>query len=222
MSHTVTVRDIQQISDDIKQFRVDQPANYGYVPGQAARVTVDKPDWRGNTRAFSITSLRADSNLEFIVKIHPDRNEVTNELDKLKVSEQLVIGEPEDAIQYTGVGVFLAYGIGVISFAGILRQLREDDELEGVRLILANETAEEIILGEEFEAMLGRDFMNVLSEQNGNDKYLSGPIDQNFLEEHVEDFNKNFYVCGPPEFVNNIESILEDRDITPETLVYEE
>jgi len=222
MSYTVTVRDIQQITDDIKQFRVDRPANYNFVPDQATRVTVDKPDWRDNTRAFSFTSLRANSNLEFIAKIHPGRYEVTNELDKLKVSEQLVIGEPEDAINYTGVGIFLAQGLGVISLTGILRQLREDDELEGVRLILSNETAQDIILEEEIEAMLGHDFLNVLSEQDENDKYLAGPVNRDFLEEHVDDFNKNFYICGPPEFVNNMENILEKLDITPEALAYEE
>lgn len=220
--YSVIVRDIQELGPNVKQFRVDRPANYNFVPGQATQVTIDNPDWRDQTHPYSFTSLRADSNLEFILKIPPDGDELTRKLDELNVSEGMVIGEPEDAIQYTGPGVFIANGVGITSFIGILRQLREDDELESNRLMLFNESAEDVILEDEFEAMLGSDFLNILPKEHENEKYITGSYGPDFLRKYVTENERYVYICGPPEFVEAIQNYLEDLGVEYSSLAYRE
>lgn len=221
MPHTVTIRNIKQITHDVKQYRIDKPANYTFIPGQATEVSIDKEGWRDEKRPFTFTSLNEEPDLEFTIKSYRDHNGVTNELDKLHMGDRLIIDDPWGAIRYEGPGVFLAGGAGITPFIAILRMLHQDDELEGNRLIFSNKSEEDIILHDEFEAMFGPAFLNTLPEQDKSEKYLTDLIDQDFLEKHIDDFDQNFYVCGPPRFVEDIKRHLQNLGASPEALVFE-
>src|SRR5699024_3646584 len=88
MSHTVTIRDIQQITHDVKQFKVDKPQNFEFIPGQATEVSIDKPDWREKKRPFTFTGLLEDPDLEFTIKIYEEHEGVTRELDSLNMGDR--------------------------------------------------------------------------------------------------------------------------------------
>lgn len=220
MSHTVTIQDVQQLAPDVKQFRTEKPVNFQIVPGQATYLSVDKPDLRNEKRPFSFTSLDPEHYLEFIVRIHPEHDEVTKELDKLNASDRLIMQDTWQAIQYKGPGLFLAYGIGITAFIAMFRRLREDDELEGHHLVYAGSTGKDLVLTEELAAMFGPDYAEVLAGSE-NDDTASGPIDKNFIEEHMGDVSGEFYICGPPEFVDNVQGHVKELGAEPVTLVYE-
>lgn len=220
MPHNVTIQEIEELSHNVKLFRTEKPNNYDIKPGEAVQVSIDKPDLEGKKRPLSFTSLNPEPYLEFIVQILQDEGDITREMDKLKVSEQLVIEDPWQAVQYKGPGIFVAYGIGITAFVAVLRRLREDDELEGHRLILAAKGEEDLILQDEFEAMFGRDFIRALPGKSDGDD-MTNPVDRDFLKEHAEEFDQNFYICGPPEFVDEVQGHLEGTDADVITVVYE-
>lgn len=223
MSYKVTIRDIRQITHDVKQFKVDKPDGFEFIPGQATEVSIDKPDWRDEKRPFTFTSLNGEPDLEFTIKIYDDHEGVTNELDTLNVGDQLIIREPWGTIQYKGPGVFLAGGAGVTPFIAILRRLAREEDIEGNKLIFSNKTDRDIILEEEFEAMLGDDFINVITDEpTDRHIFLDGFIDKEFLEEQIDDVDQPFYVCGPMAFNDAIIEYLRELGADPDALVFEE
>ena len=223
MSHTLEITDIQQVTHDVKQFEFEKPEGYSFEPGQATEVSIDKEGWRDEKRPFTFTSLNEDPYLQFTIKIYPEHNGVTEQIGNLKEGDRFIIDDPWGTIQYKGPGVFLAGGAGVTPFIAILRDLHKRGEIDGNRLIFSNKTEKDIILKEEFEQMLGDNFINAITNEPTDEFIdLDGFIDKAFLEEQIDDFDQPFYVCGPMPFNESMLKYLKDLGADPDALVFEE
>lgn len=221
MSHTVEIKDIQQLTHDVKQFRFEKPDGYEFEPGQATEVAIDKDGWREKKRPFTFTSTN-DDYLEFVIKIYPDHNGVTEQIGQLEAGDSFIIDDPWGTIQYKGPGVFLAGGAGVTPFIAILRDLNERGKIDGNRLIFSNKTEKDIILEDEFSEMLSDNFINVITD-GFTDQYieLDGFIDKQFLEEQINDTDQPFYICGPQPFNKAMMGYLKELGADPDALVFE-
>lgn len=221
MAYNVTITDIQQINHDVKQFNFGKPDGYEFEPGQATEVSINKEGWKEANHPFTFTSLNEDPYLQFTIKIYPEHNGLTEQIAKMQEGDEFIIHDVWGAIQYKGPGVFLAGGAGVTPFIAILRQLAKDGKIGENKLIFSNKSEEDIILHDEFQNMLGDNFINTLPEQEHSDRYLTDLIDKNFLKEHVYNIEQPFYICGPPEFVKDIRGHLEAMGANAEGLVFE-
>ncbi len=205
--YIVKIIDIEQITHDVKRFRVEKPDGYSFTPGQATGVTVNSPELKKKRRSFTFSGLNSDPFLEFTVKIYTDHSGLTDELDKLAPGDELVIGLPWGAISYRGKGVFIAGGAGITPFLAIFRDLHARNELSGNLLLFANKTRADIILEQELSGMLGGALINILSRENA-EGYGYGHISEATLKEHIKDFKTNFYLCGPPAMMQSMTEIL--------------
>lgn len=199
--HVVKILNIKQVTHDVKRFRVEKPAGYSFIPGQATEISINTPAWRNEKRPFTFTCLRSASYLEFTIKIYSERNGVTNALGKLKPGAELILRDVWGAINYKGKGVFIAGGAGVTPFISIFRDLKTKDEIPGNMLVFANKTKADIILEQEFKKLLGKAFINILSDEK-TEGYFHGMINETFLKDNIADFNKPFYICGPPKMMD--------------------
>ena len=223
MSYSVTINDIQQITHDVYQFQFDKPDGYSFEPGQATEVAIDKDGWRNEKRPFTFTSLTDDPYLEFTIKSYPDHNGVTEQIAQLEEGDAFLIDDPWGTIQYKGSGVFLAGGAGVTPFIAIFRDLYQEGEIDENMLIFSNKTEDDIILKEDFDKILGDQFINVITDEPTDEHiYLDGFIDKEFLEEQIDDFDQPFYVCGPPAFNDAMIGYLKELGADPSALVFEE
>jgi len=222
MSHTVTITDIKKITHDVNQYTFEKPEGYEFEPGQATEVAIDKDGWRDEKRPFTFTSLNEDPQLQFTIKIYPEHDGVTEQIGKLEEGDAFIIDDSWGTIQYKGPGVFLAGGAGVTPFIAIFRDLYKRNEINGNRLIFSNKTEKDIILEDEFREILGDNFLNTLTDVEDSNEYLTEFIDKGFIEEHIDDFGQNFYVCGPPKFVTDISSYLQEMGADTEGIVFEE
>lgn len=220
--YTLKIADVSEVTHDVRRFRLDKPGDYSFTPGQATEVSVNREGWKDKGRPFTFTSLPEDDYLEFIIKIYTSHEGVTREIGGLEKGDEFIIRDPWGAINYQGEGVFIAGGAGVTPFIAILRKLRKEGKLSGNKLIFANNTSRDIILKDEFAEMLDEDkFINILDKEE-NDDYYNGFVDRNFLEQHVEDFDKMFYVCGPPPMMKSVLSALSELDISDDQIVKED
>ena len=219
--HIVKILDITEITHDVKRFRIEKPQGYTFIPGQATEVSVNKPGWEEEKRPFTFTCLNEDPYLEFTIKRYADHNGVTNQVHQLQTGDTLIIRDVWGAIEYKGTGYFIAGGAGITPFLAILRQLHADGTLEGNRLLFANKTSKDIICHDELHDMLGKDFLNILSEQSNKDKYVHGRIDEAFLMQEINDFSTHFYVCGPDKMISDINEILVKHGAKPDSVVFE-
>jgi len=219
--YIVKILDSYYITHDVKQFIVEKPKGYTFVSGQATDVSVNLPEWKNNLHPFTFTSLNEWDNLEFTIKIYPERNGVTALLGKTNTGAELILHDVFGAIQYKGPGVFIAGGAGITPFISIFRSLYKDNKIEGNSLIYSNKTSSDVILNDELYKMLRDRFIKIFTRENVIG-FLPRRIDRDFLVKNVSDFGQHFYVCGPDEFVKDISKLLLDMGASAESLVLED
>ena len=218
--HIIKIIDVSAVTHDVRRFTLEKPDGYTFTPGQATEVSVNTPELKDEKRPFTFTSLPDAPHLEFTIKIYGDHDGVTQALGKLRKGDELIIGDAWGAITYKGPGTFIAGGAGVTPFIAILRYLYKENRIANNQLFFSNKTAKDIILREEFEKMLQDRFINTLTREK-HDKYLYGRIDKAFIIQRITDFDQHFYVCGPDQFVKDIQNTLTAAGARPDTVVIE-
>ncbi|WP_339919665.1 FAD-binding oxidoreductase [uncultured Flavobacterium sp.] len=219
-NHIVKIISVEPVTHDVKRFTIQKPEGFKFIPGQATEVSINTPALKNEKRPFTFTSLNDNKHLEFTIKIYDSHNGVTKELGKLKHGDELIIRDVWGAIEYKGEGVFIAGGAGVTPFIAILRQLQADNKIANNKLIFTNKTEKDIILKKEFNEMLGKNFINTLTDEK-KEGYENGRIDYTFLKEKIDNFKQHFYVCGPPQFVTAISEALTQLGAKSDTVVFE-
>ncbi|MGN6195688.1 MAG: FAD-binding oxidoreductase [Ginsengibacter sp.] len=219
--HVVKILDAKNVTHNVKRFTLSKPENYSFTPGQATDIVVNLPEWKNERRPFTFTGLNNWNTLEFTIKIYDDHNGVTNELGKLKAGDELIIHDVFGAIHYKGEGIFIAGGAGVTPFIAIFRDLHQNGKLGNNKLVFSNRTTKDIILKDEFEQMLGDNFINTITEENTSE-YDHEKIDEDYLTKKIVDFDKYFYICGPDPMVEAIHKDLLNLGVKEEKIVVEQ
>jgi len=220
MNHIVKIESITHITHDVLQIITEKPRRYNFTPGQATEVSVNKSGWQNEKRPFTFTCLPDNDYLEFNIKTYPSRKGVTNELLQLKMNDELILHDIFGAIAYKGEGVFIAGGAGVTPFISIFRFLKSKNEIGQNKLIFANKTKADIILKKEFEKLLGKNFINILSEEKV-DGYKYGQITEDFIKANSGGIKKIFYICGPPPMIDAMEKHLANLHVPAKSIVKE-
>ena len=219
-THIVAVREIIPRTHNVKTFRVTKPENFVFMPGQATDLSLNREGWKENKHPFTFTSLPDVGYLEFTIKIYDNPAGLTHRLNSVQPGDEFEISDAWGAIEYKGEGVFIAGGAGVTPFIAIFRNLHQQNAIGNNKLIFSNKTEDDIILKDEFENMLGKNFINVITSQPGT-KYYDKRIDKNYLQNNIVNFRQHFYVCGPDEFTKHILEALEQLGANADTLVFE-
>jgi ferredoxin-NADP reductase len=221
MEHNIVkIITVESITRDVKRFIVEKPTDYKFSAGQATDVSINTPAFKNEKRPFTFTGLNDNEHLEFTIKIYPSHDGITKELERLKQGDELIIRDAWGAIEYKGEGIFIAGGAGVTPFIAILKQLYKDNKIVNNKLIFTNKTENDIILKNEFNKMLGENFINTLTHEK-KDGYDNRRIDNIFLEEKIADFSQHFYVCGPPSFVEAMSDTLGSLGAKSDAVVFE-
>lgn len=216
----VKVLSIENATHDVVHITVEKPEDISFMPGQAVDVSLTSEGWEKELRPFTFTSLPSDDHLEFFIKTYPERKGVTDQIGKLKQGDTLEIGEVFGDIQYKGEGIFLAGGAGITPFISILKSLRKQNSLGNNKLIFANKTSGDIIHKEFFDHLLGKNFINVLSEEKNNG-YEHGYITKELIKSQTESDNTRYYLCGPPPMMDAVIKQLKELNIPDERIVKE-
>jgi ferredoxin-NADP reductase len=216
----VKIISIKHITHDVLNIVTEKPLNYNFTPGQATEISINKEGWKNEKRPFTFTCLPQHDYLEFSIKTYPSHKGVTNELLQLKKKDELILHDVFGAIAYKSEGVFIAGGAGVTPFICIFRDLKSKNLIGNNKLIFANKTKGDIILAQEFKKLLGRNFINILSDEKA-DGYAHGQITEGFLKDYVKDPKKNIYICGPPPMMEAIEKFLSKLHVDNKMIVKE-
>ena len=219
-NYIVAVLEIIPRTYNVNSYRVSKPSGFEFIPGQATDLSINQPDWIKEKRPFTFTALPEEDYLEFTIKSYDDRDGVTHRLRSLKLGDEFEISDAWGAISYQGEGAFIAGGAGVTPFIAIFRQLQKQHKIGNNRLIFSNRTEQDIILRDEFEQILGKNFINVITRQHSTEFY-AGKIDKSFIKKHLAPLDGHFYVCGPDPFTEAILNILKELGANAQALVFE-
>lgn len=220
MSHICNILSIRPVTHDVRCIRLEKPAKYSFVPGQATDVSINRDGWSEQKRPFTFTSLNSDPYLEFTIKCYTDRDGVTREIGTLVEGDELILDDPWGAIRYKGEGYFIAGGAGITPFMAIFRQLHQVGLIGKNKLFFSNKTPADIIYKEELQKTFEDNAIFVVTGK-GQDQQNVNFIDKAFLKGHVNRFDSCFYVCGPDPMVQEINQILTEEGVSPQSLIFE-
>jgi ferredoxin-NADP reductase len=221
MEKTVKIKEVKPVTHDVKEFIVEKPDGYKFTPGHATEVSINTEKWKNEKRPFTFTSLNEDDYLEFTIKIYPDHDGVTEQLGKLKSGDELIVRDTWGAIEYKGPGYIIAGGAGITPYIAMLRELKKENKLDGIKLFYSNKSDKDIILKEELDTMLGKNATYVITDQKDTN-FTNAYIDEDFLKKHIENFDEKFYVCGPPKMTEEIGDILEKLGADPDAVTLDD
>ena len=207
MEYLVKIISIDKITPDVLQITTTKPQGFTFTPGQATELSVPKEAWKNERRPFTFTSLPGDDHLEFVIKTYPAHRGLTNQLLSLQQNDSLVIHDVFGEIAYKGEGLFIAGGAGITPFISIFRDLQEKHSIGNNKLLFANKTKADIILKDEFDSLLGDNFINVLSGEK-TEEHIYGYITEDLIQKNRIPGNSFFYLCGPPEMMAAVEKQL--------------
>lgn len=217
----ITIQKIEPLNYNVRRFVTDKPDDYNFKPGQATLVAIDREGMRGEKHPFTFTSLPDVDHLEFTIKIYPEHEGLTAELDHLEAGDTLLIEDPWGAITFQGPGTFLAGGAGLTPFLAILRNQSRKENSSGNKLIFSNHSERDLFLKEELEEYTDGNLLLTFTKEEVRGAEHSR-IDLPFLKEHTEDSGQPFYVCGPPELVESISGDLKKMGVASDNIVTEE
>ena len=207
MNHTVKIKNKESLSHNMIRFVLEKPSNYKSTIGQALELNLNTKDSSDKFAPFTLTSLPENDYLELMIKIYPDHKGLTLALSERKINDEIIITDAWDSYEYKGAGTFIAGGSGITPFIPMIRNLKQNNEIGESRLIYANRNSNDIIIKDELESALNKNFINILSDENGT-IYDFGRIDSEFLKKRIAGFNQFFYICGPDKFSESVKNDL--------------
>jgi len=217
----VKIKSIKHVTHDVLQITTEKPRQLDFTPGQAVEISLNKEGWKNEKRPFTFTCLPDNPYLEFTIKTYTSHKGVTNELLNLKKNDEFILHDVFGAITYRGEGVFIAGGAGVTPFISIFRDLQSKNKTGDNKLIFANKTIGDIIIVDELKKLLGKNFINILSDEIVAG-YAHGQITEGFLRAYINDATKNVYICGPPPMIDAVEKQLSKLGIGKNAIIKEE
>ncbi|RMA43163.1 FAD-binding oxidoreductase [Rhodophyticola porphyridii] len=221
MSYSLTLQDISTVTHDTRCLRFDRPEGFAFEPGQAAEIALDRDGWRDEGRPFTMTSQPEDPFLEFVIKIYPDHDGVTEQIATMTPGEKVQAGDPFGAITDHGAGTFIAGGAGVTPFICLLRRRAAQAQTDGCHLIFSNKSEADIILRDEWERTDGLKTTFVVTDEDA-DGLPGGPIDRDFLDRHLSSKSGPFYICGPGGMVDDIRDHLKSMGVDGAEIITED
>jgi ferredoxin-NADP reductase len=213
--YKVKILKIDFVTQDVKRFVFEKPKNYKFIPGQATDASINNKESKNEKRPFTFTSKNSDLVLEFTMKRHDG---MTKKFHELNSGDEIVIGEPFGTISYKGEGTFIAGGAGITPFLAIFRNL--GNKIGGNKLIFSNKTRKDIICESELAYIFGENVKFLITDEDV-EGYINGRIYENFLKKEITQFDRYFYICGPPAFVTDIKSNLIKLGVKEEKIVTE-
>jgi len=219
--HIVKVLKTEFVTHNVKRFTLEKPAGYTFISGQATDVAINKPGLEDELRPFTFTCLNGDDHLEFTIKIYKGHDGITEKLADLKPGDELIVHEVFGAINYSGLGLFIAGGAGITPFISIFRQLKQDNKLPGNFLLFANHTEDDVILKDELDEMFGKNRIDILSHPVGAGKQ-GKYIDKELIRQHLPDRSGYCYVCGPDDFTAAMVNYLLELGVQKDHVIIEQ
>lgn len=217
---TAEIKSTAFVTPDVKRLVLTRPKGLKFTPGQGVMVAIDRDGWRDKWRPFTFTSLTTSRTIEMVIKIYDKHKGVTEQIGLLHKGEKLLLGDVFGTITYKGPGTFFAAGAGITPFLAIFRDLEKKKKLKGCTLVYSNKTGLDVIMDEELTKYLGKRYFKLFTRERVIG-FRDRRIDRETLIVLVQNFDQNFYICGPEDFVRDLETMLLGLGAKASTLVFE-
>jgi len=207
---------IRQETHDVKTFRFWPDKKINFIPGQFFLMFANIGGQEVK-RSYSIASSPTEGDhLDFTIKIYPD-GQMSQYLNKFRVGSSVELLGPYGAFtlkdDLSNV-VLLCAGTGVAPMRSMAKYILDKEMPVDITLIYSVKTPEDIIYRKELNELANNSnfrYVQTITRPTGFSwEGLTGRIDTNLIRKSVPDIrNSMYYICGPPEMVKGMVSILK-------------
>jgi ferredoxin-NADP reductase len=228
---TVKISAIKQETPTIKSFRFDLGGqDFPFRSGQWVDFFL-RIEGAEAVGGFSITSNPTHKNyIDLAIKLE-GHNPVTNHLHNVaRVGDEVDIQVGGDFYYTRDMGdsiVLLGGGIGLTPLMSIVRYVDEDAPNTKLDLVYTVRTPDEFLFRDELEAIAERNarirnLFSVTRPVGDSWEGRTGRIHAGLLLDEAVDLDAIFYLCGPPEMIQNMLSMLEVLGVAESRIRYEQ
>jgi ferredoxin-NADP reductase/Na+-translocating ferredoxin:NAD+ oxidoreductase RnfD subunit len=217
----LTLKRKARIAPSVVDFFFTPSRRLTFRPGQYLECTLAHPhaDARGVRRYFTIASSPTEDSLQLGVRFYRRSSSFKTALYGLGGRTKLVAGQVAGDFTLPRVArrklVFIAGGIGVTPFRGMLKYLLDTNQRRDIVLLYANKTAADFVYQDvlgEAQRRLGMRAVYTVTDTSATPANWAGArgrIDAQMIQAAVPDYKeRTFYLSGPPDMVNEHERAL--------------
>lgn len=207
----VRIKKIEKVADYTKSFVLEKPNGFKYEPGQHGYIELSDD----NGKPFSLVSSPHEKTIEFATIIR-DQSKWKQELDKKKIGNELILSGPYGIFKYEDSEIdvaFIAGGIGITPFIGILRYINFKKLPTKITLLYSNKSENRSAFKNELDLLAEKNpnlkIVYTMTEQEDFDGE-KGRINEEFIRNHVKNPEKKiWYIAGPPIMVKEMNQMLK-------------
>ncbi len=208
----VIIKSIDQVAERTCKIILQRPSDFDFLPGQYIQVTLQElkySDHRGPTREFSICSSPHDRDELSVVFRNTDSG-FKKTIIELDPGSSVLIEGPFGLLTLPRKGrhVFVAGGIGIAPFYGMIVTALEENLGIDMRLLYANKNKQSATFLRELEKLSSESEQFSLNSVYG--KLEEGTISKTLGEEPGADW----WIVGSPRMVADVKAKLELHGIS--------
>ncbi len=234
-AYTSKLKGRDTVAERTLAFHFEKPPGFQFKAGQYVDITlIDPPetDSEGNVRTFSIASAPVED--EILLATRMRESAFKKVLGKVPLGTAVKLEGPMGSFTLHNnakkAGVFLAGGIGITPFLGILRQAAREKSPHKLYLFYSNRRPEDAAFLEELRKLEAQHpnfrFIPSMSEMDRSKlpwKGETGFIDKEMLKRYLPSLQGPiYYVAGPPEMVAAMRRILTEGGVEEDDIRTEE
>lgn len=192
-------------------FDLDEPMVYKTAQFVMLKLNSEVPP-----RPFSIANAPNNDRIEVTARIYPD-GKFTPHLSKLKVGDEIEVTGPHGKFIYEkGRATLIGAGTGIAPLRGIMQcSIKDGQQTE---MHYTDKSESDLIYKDELEDLRNQRKLHLnLVVTREPESHLAGRIDHNYLKRKISK-DGNFYICGPPDFVNETINNLKKLGISEEQI----
>lgn len=223
-----TIKDRKEVAKGTLMVEFEVPDRPKFIPGQHFTIHLINPpynDARGANRHFSIVnSPSQEDTLMMTTRLRDSAFKkslqelpIGTEVEIMGISGNFTL--PEDTSKNY---VFIAGGIGITPFMGMLRYISEKNLAYKITLIYSNRDKQSTAYFDELENLkLKIENLKLIFTMTEDPNWTGEKrkIDAAFVKDHVENVNEaEYYVVGPPPMVEAIFKVLEEAGVKAENI----
>lgn len=218
MQFKTAISAIQSISPSVKLITLDLGSEaFDYKAGQWVDIHLTIEDETHNC-GYSIVSIPGLNNtIDIAVKLAPDLPLTVYLHNQVKIGDTVYISKAQGDIWLDqapqGNFVFIAGGVGIAPLISMIRQIYPSSPQCQTTLLYSISRPEEFLFKDLVEK-IAQDhesfhYYATVTRSTDHNEAFSGRINSSILQSIVMPDNAKFYLCGPPQMVDDIAHLLE-------------
>jgi Na+-transporting NADH:ubiquinone oxidoreductase subunit F len=215
----------KELNKEVFLIKTEKPANFNFASGQFNQWMFEK-DNRLIPRSYSITSLKTDNYLEYVIKILNGGLASTFIKNDAEIGSILKTRGPFGKFinQNDENSLYVATGTGIAPIISIIKnRLKTEKTTKNLTLIFGVRNFEDLFLIEELDQLCSEfdNFEYLITLSNPTDDWngLRGRVTEHIID-HISE-KESFYLCGNPEMVKDVRKIILNQNIPGDKIKFE-